>query len=196
MSHPAPANADSLTPTPEPGRFLGLNILFDRHDYHFVAELLRRTSGATFLAVPSEGVLPAPGRSCPPSYLAMRDLGNEAGKIVMQYGEAAWAELVDACQEGKIHFPNDPSDLPAESQARLRILLADLWFWKLHTRCIPMPDPTTIPNAQAALEEVAELRKGNASFHRHVAAGGWPKVEVFGGIAVIYGQRLEVTPLG
>lgn len=130
------------------------------HDWEQVADLVR------------DGNLPRPTRA------DLLDANTSAGQLVLQVGLAASGMIESACVIGRRYRPADLQALTGAGRALLEKVTADLWFYLLSQRRMPYTgDPKTIPGAQAALDFLEALRKGDQVFPtEETAEAGLPKV--------------------
>lgn len=130
------------------------------HDWEQVADLVR------------DGSLPRPTRA------DLLDANTSAGQLVLQAGLAASGMIESACVIGRRYRPADLQALTGAGRALLEKVTADLWFYLLSQRRMPYTgDPKAIPGAQAALDFLEALRKGDHVFPtEETAEAGLPKV--------------------
>lgn len=90
--------------------------------------------------------------------------------MLLVLGLAASGEVEAACMAGRYYRPEDLSRLivggaGATGRAKLEKVVADVWFWMICQRRQPMTgDPSRVPGAKAATEQLAKLEGGARLF--------------------------------
>lgn len=150
----------ALTPIGTATPYCTVSRLFQFHDWHQVADMVRDGEGAR------------PTRQC------LLDSTSVEGALLVRLLLAVSGELESACLVGDRYSPEDLQALTNSGLARLEKLTADLCFWGLSQRRQPnAADPRTVPGALLALQELDRLRTGERIFgFQEAADAGLPSV--------------------
>lgn len=135
------------TPNGTATPYLTVARFFAYRDWHQVADMLR------------DGDEPRPTKLC------LLDSTSDEGSQLLMLGLAACGELESACFIGNRYSTADLAGLTGSGKGRMEKLVADLWFWACVQRRQPgTGDPSRVPGALQALQELDRLRDGERIF--------------------------------
>ncbi len=170
-----------MTPLTSSTSYCSISRFFAFHDWRIAAD-----------AVMDDDQSPRPSKA------ALLDSTGAYGSVIDAALQAASGEVESACLAGNRYSPTILASLTGVGLAFLEKLVADLGFWRLCQRRMPIgANIENVPGAKLAMETLERLRKGEQIFSFQEAAdAGLPDVAEPAESNSWQGDRLIVREAG